>query len=161
MLAVGLAPIAVFSAWELWLRWSWGSFPLTDSGDKNVGLPVRGAGGRAGPVPAARRAARRCSAISSLAFLVLVLVAGAIALATSTARRQEKVAFVLAVLLIPLFAGVIWTGATSFMRASTEAYVLAIVDPARAPAPRRSGSSRSATVATLGVTVASEVVKAG
>ena len=81
-------------------------------------------------------------------------------MASSTARRHEKVALILAVLLMPLFAGVIWTGATSFMRASTEAFVLAVVVllGARTPAIR---VVAVATVATLGVTVASEVVKAG
>ncbi|MGZ4800291.1 MAG: AZOBR_p60025 family cell surface glycopolymer formation protein [Acidimicrobiia bacterium] len=159
VLATGLIPIAVFSAWELWLRSSWGSFPLTDSGNRNVGFPF------AGLVDELSRFLPPTSGSAlfrdlSLAFLVFVLAAGVIALAASAARHQEKVAFVLALLLIPLFAGVIWAGATSFMRASTEAYVLAIVILLSART-RVIRLVAVATVATLGVTIASEVVKAG
>lgn len=159
ILATGLVPMAVFAVWEIWLRVSWGSFPLTDSGDKNVGLPFAGLVDQVNRFlpPSSGSAAFRDLL---LAFLVLVLVAGGFAMVSSTARRHEKVALILAVALMPLFAGVIWTGATSFMRASTEAFVLAIVVllGARTPAIR---VVAVATVAALGVTVASEVVKAG
>ena len=79
VLATGLVPMAVFAAWEVWLRVSWGSFPLTDSGDKNVGLPF------AGLVDEVNRFLPPTSGSALfrdllLAFLVLVLVAGGIAL---------------------------------------------------------------------------------
>ena len=41
-LIAGLVPIGVFVGWETLLRWSWGTFALTDSGNHNVGFPFSG-----------------------------------------------------------------------------------------------------------------------
>lgn len=158
-LTVGLTPILVFAAWELLLRWSWGTFALTDSGGKNVGLPFAGLVDEIGKFlpPSSRGAVLRDL---SFALLVLVVVLAAIGLAKSSSRRHEKVAFVLAALVLPFLTGVIWVGATSFMRASTETYMLSmvVVMSARIRVGRLAGW---ATAAVLGATVASEVVKAG
>jgi hypothetical protein len=157
-LAVGITPLVVLAGWQLWLRETWGSLPLTDSGDKNVKLPFAGWIDQIDKfVPPTSRADLYRDLL--LGFLFVVLIGAAIAFTASTARRHEKIALVFAVLLLPLLSGAVWGGATSFMRASTEAYLLAVVVmlPARIAAERL---VLTATVATLGVTVASEVVKA-
>ena len=158
-LTVGLSAIGVFVAWELFLRWSWGSFALTDSGNHNVDFPFSGLANQVDRFlpPTSRAAGLRDL---SLVFLVGLIVVTALALAKSSARRHEKVAFVLAAALLPLLSGVIWIGATSFMRASTEVYVFSIVVlmSSRMRIGRPVGW---ATAAVVGASIASEVVKAG
>ncbi len=50
-LTVGLAGIGVFVSWELWLRWSWGSFALDRLGQSQRRLPAVRSGGSDRPVP--------------------------------------------------------------------------------------------------------------
>jgi hypothetical protein len=158
-LTVGLAPIVVFGLWQVSLRARWGTFPLLDSGDENIVAPFAGLVDELGRFlpPTSGAALLR---VLSLAFLVVVFVTAVFALRRSTARRHEKVSFVVAVLPLPLLIGPIWGGATSFMRASTEAYMLAIVVllSARVAAERL---VVGALVATFGATVVAELVKAG
>jgi hypothetical protein len=158
-LIVGLVPISVFVAWELFLRWSWGTFALTDSGNHNVGFPFSGLANQVDRFlpPTSRAAGLRDL---SLLFLVGLVVLTATALTKSSARRHEKIGFVLAAALLPFLSGVIWIGATSFMRASTEMYVFAIVVlmSSRIRLGRLVGWA-TATVVVASIT--SEVVKAG
>jgi hypothetical protein len=158
-LTVGLVPIGVFVAWELFLRWSWGTFALTDSGNHNVGFPFSGLADQVDRFlpPTSRAAGLRDL---SLLFLVGLVVVTATALVSSSARRHEKIGFVLAAALLPFLSGVIWIGATSFMRASTEVYVFSIVVlmSSRIRLGRIVGW---ATAAVVGASIASEVVKAG
>jgi hypothetical protein len=158
-LTVGLAGIGVFVSWELFLRWSWGSFALTDSGNHNVDFPLSGLVDQIDRFlpPTSRAAGLRDI---SLGFLVLMIVLTATTLARSPARRHEKVGFVLAAALLPLLSEVIWIGATSFMRASTEVYVFSVVVlmASRIRVGRLVGWS---TAAVVSATIVSEVVKAG
>jgi hypothetical protein len=157
-LTVGLPAIGVFVAWEVFLRWSWGTFALTDSGNHNVGFPLSGLVDQIDRFlpPTSRSAGLRDV---SLAFLILMIVITATALAKSSARRHEKVGFLLAAAVLPFLSEVIWIGATSFMRASTEVYVFSIVVlmSSRIRVGRLVGW---ATAAVVSATLLAEVVKA-
>jgi hypothetical protein len=158
-LTVGLVPIGVFVVWEILLRWSWGTFALTDSGNHNVGFPFSGIVNQVDRFlpPTSRAAGLRDL---SVLFLVGLVVVTASTLTKSTARRHEMIGFVLAAALLPFLSGVIWIGATSFMRASTEMYVFAIV--VLMSSRIRVGSLVGwATAVVMGASIASEVVKAG
>jgi hypothetical protein len=154
---VGLVPLVLFGAWQLWLRSQWGTFAVFDSGGENVRVPFAGLVGELGRfVPTGSGALLRDL---SFVFLVLIVVTGLLALPQSAARHHEQVAFVLAVLLLPLLGDAIWRGATTFTRASTEVYTIGMVIllSARRPALR---IVTAATMATLFATVVAEVVKA-
>jgi hypothetical protein len=125
-LLVGAVPLAAAAVLQLALRQQWGKFPLQDSSDTNVVAPLSGffkAFSFFFPPSNGGDLFRD----ASLALLVFVVVAAAVAVPRSRAAVYEKLAFVFGVIVATLPNQYIWTGATSFMRAATEAYVFAVV----------------------------------
>ncbi|MEX1007122.1 MAG: hypothetical protein WD271_04685 [Acidimicrobiia bacterium] len=156
-LIVGVIPLAVAAVWQIALRLQWGSFPIGDSGNTNIVVPLSGLiDARDKFSPSSGAGLFRDA---SLAFLVLAITVAAVSLARSHARPYEKAAFVFAVVVAMLPNHFIWAGATSFMRAATEAYVFAVivVMGARIAADKLLAAS---TVAMFGLTVGSEISKA-
>jgi hypothetical protein len=156
-LIVGAIPLAVAAVWQIVLRLQWGSFPIGDSGNTNIVVPLSGL------VEARDKFSPSSGAglfrDASLAFLVLAIAVAAMALARSHARPYEKAAFVLAVVVAMLPNHFIWAGATSFIRAATEAFLFSIIVVlgARIAADKVLAAS---TVAMFGLTVGSEISKA-
>jgi hypothetical protein len=156
-LLVGAVPLAAAAVLQLALRQQWGKFPLQDSSDTNVVAPLSGfvkSFSYFFPPTNGGDLFRD----ASLALLVFVVVAAAIALPRSRAATYEKLAFVFGAIVATLPNRYIWTGATSFVRGATEAYVFAIVVllGARLKLDRWVAA---AVIAMFGLTFVSEVTK--
>ena len=125
LLIVGAVPLAVVIVVQFALREQWGVFPIRESSDTNVVLPLQGffeSIDRFSPTSGAN-----LFRMVSLAFLVFVVVVAAVSLRRSEARSYEKVAFVLGVVVATLPNQYIWSGATSFIRGANEAFLFAMI----------------------------------
>ena len=125
LLIVGVVPLATAVVVQFALREQWGVFPIRESSDTNVVLPLQGffeSIDKFSPTGGAN-----LFRLVSLAFLVFVVVVAALSLRRSEARNYEKVAFVLGVVVATLPNQYIWSGATSFMRGANEAFLFAMI----------------------------------
>ncbi len=160
LLVAGLPPIAAGALYQLRLRAVWGELPLDASRQKNVRFPFAGFLDQIDRFlpPTNAAALFRCT---SLAYVVGLVVAAILALRSSSARRHERMALVVALGVVPLLSGFIWMGATSFMRALTEVSVLAAVvvlgARLRLAGMRADRVIAAAAVVVGGVTVVSEL----
>jgi hypothetical protein len=156
-LLTGAIPLAVAAALQIGLRIQWGKFPIQDSRDTNIVVPLSGfveSFGKFFP-PSSSGALFRDA---SIGVLLLVIVVAGVALRGSRTTSYEKTAYALAVIVAMLPNASIWEGATSFMRAATEAYLFAIIVMlgARIATDKLVAAS---VVAMFGLTVGSEVNK--
>lgn len=122
ILAGGL-PLVTFGAWQLWQRSRFGSLPLTSSGDSNLSFPMAGLVDQlAASLPPS--GADEGFRLASMAGLVLLVGSAAWCWRGSTARLEERGAWVPAMLVVVILNAYLWSGATAFMRAATEAGLL-------------------------------------
>ncbi len=157
LLIVGAVPLATAVVVQFALREQWGAFPIRESSDTNVVLPLQGffeSIDKFSPTSGAN-----VFRLVSLAFLAFVVVVAALSLRRSDARSYEKVAFVLGIVVAMVPNQYIWSGATSFMRGANEAYLFAmiVVLGARLAVDK---VLAGAVAAMFGLTLVSEISKA-
>jgi hypothetical protein len=150
-------PIVVFACWHLVVRSRFGASPLGDASNNNLRPPLAGlasVAGRFEPTSAA-------NVFRDLSLAALVLVAGAAALAWRHTRADlgVRLAWAISAVLLLVLSEHVYAGATSFMRAGTESYLLGLA--VLLGTRRVSLTLMAAPVSTLTVlTVVTELVKA-
>jgi hypothetical protein len=153
----GGVPLVVAAIWQIGLRQVFGSFPVTASGSKNIGLPFEGLAGSASAfAPTTPDGLFR---LISLATLVVIVGVGVACLRTSRVPTVVKAAFVVEIVIVSTLSSFVWAGATSFMRAGSELALLGLVVAATSTHAVRTLLPVTIVGATV-LTLASQVLKA-
>ncbi|RMF71561.1 MAG: hypothetical protein D6744_17765 [Planctomycetota bacterium] len=122
MLAM-LPPLLVFGAWQLYLRWRWGLFPVA-AGDGNIGPPLVGLTRFVHDVLSTDGPGVHDYWLALLVFLAVFVVFVVLALPTTRAGAEIILAWLLYGGLALSLTDVVWVEHWAFMRALSEFYVL-------------------------------------